>query len=79
MSVNTKAGRREKVAQNSKNSRGDRVEVEVQGGAAVVAGQDMGGIGGGYRCRFDVRRDARTKRAPGPGRRKCGRVEGMDR
>lgn len=79
MSVSTKAGRREKVAQNSKNSRGDRVEVEVQDGAAVVAGQGMGGIGGGYRCRFDVRRGARTKWAPGPGHRKCGRVEDMNR
>lgn len=72
-------GKREKVAQNSKNSRGDRVEVEVQDGVVVVAGRDVGGIVGGYRCRYDVRRGARTKWAPGLGRHKCGDVEHMNR
>lgn len=81
-SVSKKAGKREKVAQNSKNSRGDTVEGRCAAAAdvvVVVGDQGMNGIAGDdYRFRCDVRYDSRTNWVPGR-RTGCGGVENTNR
>lgn len=79
--VSTQAGKREKVAQNSKNSRGDRAEEVEDRCAADVAAGGQGAddiVGSGYRLRCDVRCDSKTNWMPGH-HTGCGVVEGTNR